>query len=483
MKLNSTRFVVVLSNHHMFPFKLKYSISYLICLLTVFSGHSQLISEDSTEFETVWCNEFSCFPIANGDVINDRLNCIQNEVILDYNGYTKGFFDYFLIRKRSYINTMLERKELYFPFIEEQLAQYSLPDELKYMTIIESGLNTRAQSPAGAVGMWQFMKTTGQLYGITSNWYFDERMDYEKATIAACKFLNDLHRQLGDWRLAIAAYNCGAGNVRKAIRKSGYSKDFWTIYPHLPKETRGYVPQFMAVMYAMSYAPEHGFYADSVEYFPESDSVIINSYFNLEAYCNASNYCFESLIKLNPEIKRSVIIDSIQYPLRLPVDLAEEFRANRRHYLDSCAKKSDEELNYATRKYPGNTDGKMKTYYTVKSGDYLSKIATHYNVGVTDLRRWNSMNSNMIHPGQKLVIWKDPSYFKNDAQKQMQVKQNLNENKLLDIPENKMYTVQPGDTLWDISRKFKDVSIEQIKQWNNLNTESLKVGQTLKLGT
>ena len=472
---------------------IKRLITFLFILYSSLCTFAQLVAEEDTrfkvdtvfsnEFEAITCDETSCFPIISSDVIKDRLSCIENEVILDYNGYTKGFFDYFLIRKRSYIKTMLERKELYFPFIEQQLANDSMPDELKYMTVIESGLNTRAQSPAGAVGMWQFMKTTGQIYGITSNWYFDERMDYEKATIAASKFMKDLHKQLGDWRLAIAGYNCGAGNVRKAIRKSGYSKNFWKIYPYLPRETRGYVPQFMAVMYAMKYADSHGFYSDSTFYFPEVSKVTINSYFNLDTFCQMTNYCIDDLLLLNPEIKRNVIIDSINYQLRLPSDIAEAFLSNEQMYLDSCNKKGTEHLNYKPRKYAGNTDGKIKTYYTVKSGDYLSKIASKYHIRTTDIKRWNNLRSNMLHPNQKLAIWKEPSYFKNEAKKQEAIKNNLASNKLYDIPSDKKYVVQPGDTLWDISRKFKNVSIEQLKKWNNLTTESLKVGQTLKLGS
>ena len=453
---------------------------------------AQIVPEEETrftidtalvnEFEIVVCNDLSCFPIASADVIKDRLTCIQNKVILDYNGYTKGFFDYFLIRKRSYIETMLERKTLYFPFIEQQLAKDSMPDELKYMTIIESGLNTRAQSPAGAVGMWQFIKSTGQIYGLSSNWYFEERMDYEKSTIAASKFMKDLYTQLGDWRLAIAGYNCGAGNVRKAIRASGYSKDFWKIYPHLPRETRGYVPQFMAVMYAMEYATENGFYPDTVQFFPEIKKITINNYFNLEKYSELTNYCIDDLLLLNPEIKRNVIIDSLNYQLRLPIDLALDFEENERMYLDSCKIKSDEKLSYTPRKYAGNTDGKLKTIYIVKSGDYISKIATKYNVSINDIRKWNNLKSNTIYTGQKIHIWKDESYFKNLAEKEMKVKENLTRNKIYDIPNDKKYIVQPGDTLWDISRKFKDITVEQIKEWNNLQTDTLKVGQTLKLG-
>ena len=468
-------------------------ISFILFSFTCTLSFGQLANEKDTnfkidtaysnEFETIVCNDFACFPIASGDLVRDRLSCIQNEVILDYNGYTKGFFDYFLIRKRSYIKEMLDRKELYFPFIEQQLAKDSMPYELKYMTVIESGLNTRAQSPAGAVGMWQFMKTTGQIYGLTSNWYFDERMDYEKATIAASKFMKDLYKQLGDWRLAIAGYNCGAGNVRKAIRKSGYSKDFWKIYPHLPRETRGYVPQFMAVMYAMEYANESGFYGDSVEHFPNLKTVEINSYFNLETFCELTNYCIDDLLKINPEIKRNAIIDSLNYKLRLPIDIADTFLSNKHFFLDSCATKGGEELNYKPRKYSGNTDGKMVTYYTVRSGDYIAKVASKYKVTIRDIRTWNRLKSNTIYVGQKLKIWKEPSYFKNNAQKQMQVKQNLERNKLYDIPADKKYVVKSGDNLWDIARKFKGVSVDDLKKWNNLKSESLKIGQVLKLGS
>ena len=216
--------------------------------------------------------------------------------------------------------------------------------------------------------------------------------------------------------------------------------------------------------------------------FSDVKKVEINSYFNLDTFSEMTNYCMKDLLLLNPEIKRNVIIDSINYKLRLPSDLADDFLDNPQMYLDACNKKGAEQLNYKPRKYAGNTDGKMKTYYTVKSGDYLAKVASKYSVRVSDVKRWNRLRSNMLHPNQKLVIWKDPSYFKNSIQKQTQIKQNLDQNKIHDIPSNKQYIVQSGDTLWDISMKFKDVSIKQIKEWNNLTSESLKIGQKLKLG-
>ena len=234
----------------------------------------------------------------------------------------------------------------------------------------------------------------------------------------------------------------------------------------------------MAVMYAMHYPNECGFYADTIEYFPEVKTVNINTYFNLKTFTDLTNYCIDDLLLLNPEIKRNVILDSLNYKLRLPIDIADSFLVKNRFYFDSCKHKGDEKLNYKPRKYKGSTDGKIVTYYKVKSGDYIAKVANKYNVTIKDIRRWNKMRSNTIYVGQKLKIWKSPSYFKNSSKK---ISSTYNSNTIKDIPGSKKHIVRSGDNLWDIARKYKNVSVDDLKRWNNLKTESLKIGQVLKL--
>ena len=188
------------------------------------------------------------------ELVADRLACLQQTIPLNYTSNIQGFINFFTIRNREYTRLMLRRKDIYFPLFEEQLAKYNLPEELKYLSIIESGLNPRAVSRASAVGLWQFMSYTGRYFNLQHDWYFDDRMDPEKSTQAACRYLSQLYSMFHNWELALAAYNSGPGTVKRAIRRSGYKRTFWEIYNYLPRETRSYVPQFVAIIYAMNYA-------------------------------------------------------------------------------------------------------------------------------------------------------------------------------------------------------------------------------------
>ncbi|MEJ2003903.1 MAG: lytic transglycosylase domain-containing protein [Cyclobacteriaceae bacterium] len=216
---------------------------------------------------------------ANYDLIEDRVSCIESEIPLNYNERVHAFVNYFAVKDRDYMRMILRRKEKFFPLFEKYLKKYGLPDELKYLSIVESGLNPTAISPARAVGLWQFMPTTGRYFGLYQDWFVDERMDPEKSTEAACKYLKQLYGMFGDWELAISAYNTGPGNVRKAIRRSGYKKTFWEIYPWLHRETRSYLPQFVAIIYVMNYADVHNFIVNDEEYEMETDTLtLINTY-------------------------------------------------------------------------------------------------------------------------------------------------------------------------------------------------------------
>ncbi len=206
------------------------------------------------------------------ELISDRLSCLKT-IPLTYNSKVHGFIEYFTVRDRDYTRSMLRKKDLYFPLFEKYLKQYNIPEELKYLSIIESALSPRAVSRARAVGLWQFMSGTGKYFGLRNDWYFDDRMDPEKATDAACRYLSQLYSIFGDWQLALAAYNSGPGTVRLAIRRSGYKKTFWEVYPHLPRETRSYVPQFIAMIYAMNFTTEHNIFEDSREEIIPHDTI------------------------------------------------------------------------------------------------------------------------------------------------------------------------------------------------------------------
>lgn len=416
------------------------------------------------------------------DLIEDRLSCIEQEMPLTFNTRVKAFVDYFTIRNRPYTKGILEKKDLFFPLFSEYLKKYDMPDELKYLSIIESGLNPNAISRVGAGGLWQFMPATGKMYNLHQSWYIDERMDPHKSTEAACKYLKQLYRTFGDWELALAAYNTGPGNVRRAIRRSGYKKTFWEIYKYLPRETRSYLPQFVAMIYTLNYAEEHNFLFNEVNnpQAMEFDTIRVNSYLHLETFANQLNMCEDDLIQLNPHIIRGAIPDGVKrYPLRIPTDLIAEVRSNRTFLLDTAGKVGKNELAHLARNTPGSTYGRTKQIYRVRSGDVLGLIANRYHVRVSDIKKWNRLNSNMIRVGQRLNIWVLP-YYNSQTKSQYTVK-NLPAKVPTTNASGDYYMVRSGDSLWSISRKFDNLNIEQLKALNNLTSNNIKPGQRLKI--
>lgn len=422
---------------------------------------------------------YDYIPDASYDEVGDRISCIDSKIALNYNEKVKAFIDYFTVRDRAYTREILAKKDIYFPIFEESLKKYNLPEELKYLSIVESGLRPDAISRANAVGLWQFISSTGKMYGLQSDWYLDDRMDPYESTDAASRHLKDLYSMFGDWELALAAYNCGPGNVRKAIRRSGYKKKFWEIYNYLPRETRSYVPQFVAIVYTLNYASEHNLFIENAEMLPKHDTILISQYLHLETFCQQLNLCVDDVLKLNPNIKRGAIPDGKKdFALRVPFDLKDSIVANRSFLYDTAGKVGREHLDYLARNTPGSTYGREKQVYRVQSGDVLGKIAIRHNVSVADLRSWNGLNSNMIRVGQRLNIWTLPTY--SSQTKDAYASANTGSSGEIELVEGKkIYNVQPGDTLWGIARTYANLSIEEIKKLNNLNTNNIKPGQQL----
>ena len=432
--------------------------------------------EDSTEY-VISGSDIDYIPAeADYYLILDRLKCIEKTIPLHFNEKVYSFINYFTIRDRDYTRLMLKRKNMYFPVFEKYLEKHGLPDELKYLSIIESGLNPKATSWAKAVGLWQFMPLTGHYLDLHQDWYIDERMDPEKSTEAAALYLKQLYGMFDNWELAIAAYNTGPGNIRKAIRRSGYKRSFWEIYPYLYRETRSYLPQLVAMIYVMNYAEEHNLFEDDPEFLPKSDTLLVNNYVHLETLANQLGLCLEDLQELNPGLKRNAVPDKVKnYPVRIPYDVKEILQKNRLAILDSAGKVGKSQLEHLAKNTPGSTYGRDKIVYRVRGGDVLGIIASRYNVRIADIKRWNNLRSNLIRVGQPLDIWLKGS---GPATGSATVTARNNQ----PLPSSKMYIVQPGDTLWDISRMFEDVTIEKIKALNNLNDTRIKPGQKLKLG-
>jgi len=411
---------------------------------------------------------------ADFDLIKDRLSCIENIIPLHYNTRVHAFVNYFTVKDREYTQMILKRKNTYFPLFEKYLAMYGIPDELKYLSIIESGLNPVATSRAKAVGLWQFMSATGRYFDLNNDWYIDDRMDPEKSTEAACKYLKQLYNMFGDWELAIAAYNTGPGNIRKAIRRSGYKKTFWEIYPHLYRETRSYLPQFTAMVYTINYAHAHNFIESELEFSQEIDTVYVDHYIHLETLATQLNLCEDDLKRLNPSLKRGVVpVDTKGYAIKIPADTKEAVVLSRINILDSASKVGKKEIDYLARNMQGSTYGRQKVTYKVRSGDVLGKIAEHYKVRVSDIKTWNKIYGTTIRVGQNLTIWQKPGLIVKNTTPVFKK-----------LPDGtKTYIVQPGDTLWDISRKFQGLSIEKLKSLNELESNKIKAGQTLIVGS
>ncbi|RDV13211.1 LysM peptidoglycan-binding domain-containing protein [Pontibacter diazotrophicus] len=464
-------------------------------------------------------------PNVPNDLIADRLSCIETEIPLEFNNYVRNFIDYFTIRNRKYSRMMLTRENVYFPMYEKYLKKHNMPMELKYLSIVESGLNPKAQSPVGAAGLWQFMKPTAGDFGLKFNQYIDERLDPEKSTEAALKFLRRLHNTYGDWELAMAAYNCGPGNVNKAIRKAGGGKKtFWEIFPYLPKETRGYIPSMTAVIYTMHHAGDHNIFSDSILYQPQVAYLEVTQELDLDRLAAELHVTPAELMALNPEIKSTTIPKHLRnYKLRIPAERApllasvedkscimlaaapvsEPVRRNEPAETPvllasaKTEKPADKKAGKATEKAVDKEDetaiagatpaADKKLTYTVQRGDNLTQIALRHQVTIAQLKEWNDLKGSSIKPDQKLVIYKqataeeEPVLLASNEEVQPAAKATTKQVKESVQAEQVIHHVQPGDTLWNISRKYDGISIEQIKKLNKLKSDNLKPGQKLIL--
>ena len=407
-------------------------------------------------------------------IVEDRLRCLERNMPLHYNDKVHAFINYFTIRDREYTRMVMRRKNLYFPLFEKYLAKYNLPDELKYLSIIESGLNPRAVSRARAVGLWQFMSATGKYYGLSNDRYIDERMDPEKSTDAACRYLRDLYGMFKDWELALAAYNTGPGNVRKAIRRSGYRKTFWEIYQYLPRETRAYVPQFVAMIYTMNYLDDHNFIEGGEELPVVADTLHVKNHLHFETFASLTGTCIEDLQKLNPSILHAAVpVSGKSVVINVPATAKERLFTDRVAILDSAASAGRKELEVIARAYASQME-ETRVVYKVRRGDVLGSIAIKHRVTVAQIKKWNNLHSNMIREGQLLKIYRKGAAPASSTVASTATRQPLN--------GTQTYTVQPGDTLWTISRKFDGLTIEKIKSLNNLEGSKIQPGQKLILG-
>ncbi|MCT4623319.1 MAG: LysM peptidoglycan-binding domain-containing protein [Schleiferiaceae bacterium] len=416
-------------------------------------------------------------PKLHDSVYTARMEYLNSQTPMDltYNSIVKRYIDLYTEKRRGQVSRMLGTAQYYFPMFEATLDKYDMPLELKYLAIVESALNPRAKSRVGAKGLWQFMYSTGKIYGLQTSSYVDDRYDPIKSTEAACKFMTSLYKIYGDWNLVLAAYNSGPGNVNKAIRRSGGKRDYWHLRPYLPRETAGYVPAFIAVNYVMSYAREHNLYPEPYYYaYHKVDTLEMKEMITFELIAEHADVSVSELEMLNPAYVHNVVphVNGKKFYLVLPKEAHGLFAANEDTIY--ALAKADVEAKKST--LPKYTDGNQRQVHRVRSGESLGLIANRYKVRVSDIKRWNNLRSDMIRVGQKLVI-----YPKNYSPQTSQARAK----KVYPIPEGSKeeYTVQRGDTLYDIAKGYSGISADQIISWNKLKNTSLQPGMKLVIYT
>ena len=355
------------------------------------------------------CNTSQVNPQFSDSVYIDRLSRMPVIMEMPYNDIVRKFIDTYTGRLRSQVSFMLSACNFYMPIFEEALDAYNLPLELKYLPIIESALNPSAVSRAGASGLWQFMLSTGKLYGLESNSLVDERRDPIKATWAAARYLKDMYDIYKDWNLVIAAYNCGPGNINKAIRRANGKTDYWEIYNYLPRETRGYVPAFIAANYVMTYYCKHNICPMETNIPQATDTVLVSRNLHFQQIADICHVPLDEIKSLNPQYKRDIVPgDSKPRALRLPTEAISTFLDNQ----DTIYAHRSDEL-FKNRRIVASVNRQSKasgngnlTYYRIRQGDTLGGIARKFGVSVRQLRRWNNLHNNRIRAGRRLKIYK-----------------------------------------------------------------------------
>ncbi len=456
-----------------------------------------------------WSNytdtEIPSFP---DSVYRERLALMNDQSPFEYvfNPEVKQFIDLYAVRKRKLTARILGLSQIYFPLFEEQLDKYNMPLELKYLAVIESALNPVASSHAGAKGLWQFMYGTGKVYGLKLSTYVDDRYDPYKSTIAACEHLQDLYDIYGNWSLALAAYNSGAGNVNKAIRRSGGIKNFWAIQKYLPRETASYVPAFIAASYVMTYANDHKIFpVDPGILYYEVDTVTVTRPLSFAQISEMLNIPMDEIVFLNPAFKQKMIPATVENPYKLRL---------RKKDIGNFI--NNEQALYAYRTREGlMTDSLEKQiwknyreteFYTVKSGETPSSVAKKFGMTVSELRNLNGLGkSNHLKPKRKLLVYtkvsrqkpkeniastyvpqiqKPDSVTAADSSASGPEMEATASGTVTEVtpPEARttVHVVKKGESLGLIANRYK-CTINDLTRWNNLTTTNILVGQKLKV--
>ncbi|WP_407557110.1 LysM peptidoglycan-binding domain-containing protein [Winogradskyella sp. 4-2091] len=411
------------------------------------------------------------YPELSKDTLKARLARLnaRTPFNVEYNTSLESVIKGYLKHRRTSMERLMGLSHFYFPMFEQEFDNHDIPLEMKYLAIVESALKPRARSRVGATGIWQFMYGTGKEHDLDVSSYVDDRSDPIKSTKAAAEYLGRMYRIFGDWDLSLAAYNSGPGNVNKAIRRSGGYKNYWNIRSNLPRETAGYVPAFLATMYIFEYAEEHGFKPERPPFqLIQTDTVHVKQMISLDHVSEVTGVKIEELQFLNPAYKLDIIpkVEGKTYALRLPREAVGPFVTNE----DKIYAFANAEFNQREKPLPQVFSSDSKISYRVRDGDYLGKIARKHGVRVSQLKQWNGLRSNNLKIGQRLTI-----YPRNQGASSPPKPPK----KVLNTEGKQTYKVKSGDSLWTIAQKYSGVSVQNIKDWNDISSNKLKIGMIL----
>ncbi len=425
--------------------------------------------------DTTLVNEFQELP---DSLLLKRLQVLNEATPFDlaYNKYTKAFINLYINKRKGLSRSVLGLAPRYFPMIEEVFDYYEIPLELKYLAVVESALNPSAKSRVGAQGLWQFMYRTGKMFDLNVTSFTDDRMNPYKSTVAAAKYMKDLYKMYGDWNLVLAAYNSGPGNVNKAIRRSGGHKDYWKIRPFLPRETRGYVPAFIAVNYMMNHGNDHGLYANNTLMYDFAvDTIELNRAFSFKQLGDYLKMSEEEIGFYNPMYKLKYIptLKNKTQTLCLPADKIGLYLTNEKTIYADIRRK-DVADSIAGKIKKSVTQPEM-IVHRVRSGEFLGYIAEKNHVTVRQLMAWNNLRSSRLKPGDRLKIYTKgkPTPVKTQVQSAPAT---------VKSGSYQVHIVKSGDTLWDIAKKYDGTTVNDLKRLNsNLNFKRLKPGMKVKV--
>ena len=429
-------------------------------------------------------------------VYAERLNRLPSVISLPYNHIVRDCIDLYAERKRDLVRYMLGMADFYFPIIEEVLDRHGLPLELKYLAVVESALNPVALSRVGASGLWQFMLPTGKSYGLEINSLIDERRDPKRATEAACSYFKDMYAIYGDWNLVMAAYNCGPGNVNKAIRRAGGKQDFWAIFRYLPRETRSYVPLFIAASYIMNYYCAHNLCPLQTSLPLATDTVMVNQALHLQQVSEVLQLDLATLRALNPQYRRDIIPGNTRpSALKLPAAATYAFvgqedtiyKHRMEEYLANIPIHNEEAQN-------SKATTRERITHVVLQGENLYTIANRYGVTAKDIRKWNGLGSNRVAKGKRLKLYVDnggiafaaakPTTSTTKSTASSSTAKTAITTKAAISTNGKefiAYTVKSGDSLYSIAKKYPGVSTKDLQQANGLKGSDIRPGQVLKI--